>query len=162
MTLHEIDKNIQAIIDNGFSVDEETGELLFTTADLDKLEMKRDEKVENIALAYLNEKSFITQMKEQIDNYKNRIEQHEKRLQKIANYLEFATGGEKFETPKCCVAYRKSERVIISTDIDKLPKKYVKKSISVTPDKMKLKADIKNGEQIDGVSIESNRSIIIK
>ena len=46
MTLYEIDK---ALADFEFEIDEDTGEIL-NAADLDELNLARDQKIENIGL----------------------------------------------------------------------------------------------------------------
>ncbi|GAY74240.1 siphovirus Gp157 family protein [Lentilactobacillus kosonis] len=54
---------------------------------------------------------------------------------------------------------RKSEKVIV--DEKKLPVDYMSEKISYTPNKAKIKADIKAGKTINGASLESNRGLKI-
>ena len=48
MTLYEIRDQIARILDTGFVVDEETGEVLADESSLDALKMAEEEKLENI------------------------------------------------------------------------------------------------------------------
>ena len=48
MNLYEIDKHYQEVLENGFSFDDETGEVLFDTESLDKLQGEYNEKIDNI------------------------------------------------------------------------------------------------------------------
>ena len=48
MTLYEIRDQIARILDTGFVVDEDTGEVLADESSLDALKMAEEEKLENI------------------------------------------------------------------------------------------------------------------
>ena len=48
MNLYEINKTIEEVINNGFSIDNETGEVLFESSDLDSLNEQFDENADNI------------------------------------------------------------------------------------------------------------------
>ena len=49
MKLYEINQHYLEVLENGFSFDEETGEILFDKENLDQLEGAFEEKVDNIA-----------------------------------------------------------------------------------------------------------------
>lgn len=91
MKLYEID---QAILD---TVDEETGEIL----DIDRLnalQMERRIKIRNVGLWYKQVKADVKALKDEEDSFKKRRQAAENRLEGIKNWLEFALGGETFET----------------------------------------------------------------
>lgn len=91
MKLYEID---QAILD---TVDEETGEIL----DIDRLnalEMERNIKIRNVGLWYKQVKADVKALKDEEDSFKKRRQAAENKLEGIKNWLEFALGGETFET----------------------------------------------------------------
>ena len=44
-----ISQQIEEIVENGFTFDEETGEVFFTTDDLDKLEMALEDKINQLS-----------------------------------------------------------------------------------------------------------------
>ena len=48
-SLYEINNDYVNVIENGFSIDEETGEILFDKTNLDELEIEFKEKADNIA-----------------------------------------------------------------------------------------------------------------
>ena len=50
MNLYEIQKQIQQILDVGFAIDEETGEVLADASELDALKIAEEEKLENVVL----------------------------------------------------------------------------------------------------------------
>ena len=49
MNIYEINKAIEDILEDGFSVDEETGEILFDESNLNALDAEISEKIENVA-----------------------------------------------------------------------------------------------------------------
>ena len=67
----------------------------------------------------------------------------------------------KFETPKVKLSYRKSDSVEVS-DINLLPKEYVKEKVELSADKTALKKDIKSGKEINGAKIVTNLNMQVK
>ena len=65
--------NILEIIENGFSYDEETGEVLFTADDLEALEERFDEKLNNIC-------GYITASEDRAASLKKRKEEIDKNI----------------------------------------------------------------------------------
>ena len=54
MQLYEIDKRCMEVLEQGFSVDEETGEILFDAENMDKLDVEFNDKVDNVNPYYWN------------------------------------------------------------------------------------------------------------
>jgi hypothetical protein len=71
-----------------------------------------------------------------------------------------AAGENGIETSKVCISFLKRENVI--TDADKLPKKWLTKTVTFKPDKMAIKKAIKDGLKVKGASIEVKTHIQIK
>ena len=107
MNLYQIDA---AILD---LVDPETGEILDWEA-FDALQMERDEKIENVALWYKN----LVAEAIAIRNEEKILAERRMKLEKMAEtrkkYLEDALGGQKFQTAKCAVSFRKTSKVALS------------------------------------------------
>ena len=59
------------------------------------------------------------------------------------------------------LSYRKSESVNI-TDIDSVPKEYIKIKTEVSADKTNIKKAIKTGQYIDGAELVTNINMQIK
>ena len=76
----------------------------------------------------------------------------------ISNAMELY-GLDEIETPLNKVNFRKSERTIV--DLDILPKKYFT-TVKVPPSKSLLKALVKDGTSIKGVSFIQNRKLQIR
>lgn len=159
MKLYEINNAILDVIEKGFVVDEETGEVEFTADDLENLEIARDDKIENLCLYVKDLKAFAEEVKKEETALKAKRDRIVKKAENITNYIDFVLSGEKFETPKCSVTYRKSAKVVVA-DGAELPAEYTK--IKVEPDKTAIKNAIKSGVQIDGCTIEETNNIQIK
>lgn len=158
MNLYEIDYSILNC------VDAETGEILDIDM-LNALEMKRDEKIENIALWVKNLLSDAEQIKKEREILAEREKVAKNKAENLKKYLSDYLNGTKFETPKVKVSFRKSEIVDI-LDIKEIMKidnaeKYLKYS-DPTPDKMAIKQAIKKGINIPGCSLVKKDNIQIK
>lgn len=160
MKLYEINKAIEDVIENGFSVNEETGELLFTENDLDRLYATFEEKVENTALVIKNYANLVEGMKQEEKNLKARREQVEKKIEYLKGYLGHFLNGEKFTSAKCAISYRKSSFVVVE-DIGSLPDKYLRTKTVIEPSKACLKESLNKGEEIKGCHLEEKTNMII-
>ena len=168
-TLYEINKEIEEILDTGFSenaVDKETGEIIREKleSELDNLKEARAVKVENIALYIKNAELFSKEIEEEEKRLKERREKLNAKLGWLKGYLTnnmLMIGDVKFETPRVKIGFRKSESVnILNPDI--IPKEYLNEKITYTPDKTKIKAAIKSGEIVAGAVLSENQNIQIK
>lgn len=153
MNLYQIDA---ALLD---CIDMETGEI--DEIRYNKLEMDRDQKIENTALYIKN----LTAMAEALKAEKNALAEREKsaklKAESLKAYLSGYLAGSKFETPKVKVSFRRSESVRIAEGA-KLPEEYTRTKLTIEPDKAKLKEAIKAGESIDGVVLVESQNISIK
>lgn len=145
--LYEIDL---AILD---CVDPETGEIIDPER-LDGLLMERNTKIENVALWIKNLESDAAAYKAEEDSFKARREKAEKKAEKLREWLSQVCGGQKFETSRCAVSFRKSESVEVS-DINKIPVEFIRTTTKTTeaPDKTAIKAAIKAGQTVDGCTL---------
>ena len=160
MTLWKIDERINKILENDFYIDEETGEV-FLTEDLDKLDVERTEKIENVALYIKNLKYEAEAIKSEIDNLKSRAEIKKKKAEKLTNYLDEILCGEKLETPKVALSYRKSTAVKIENE-ELLPDEFMTIKIDKKPNKVAIAKLLKNGETITGCELIEKQNLQIK
>lgn len=152
MTLYDIDKQILACVDL------ETGE-----ADAEQLEalmMKRSEKLENIACWIKNIKAECESIRAEEKAFSERRQAKERKAESLRKYLDEALAGQKFETPRCVVSFRKSQKVEI-TDFDKIPDDYLRYK-APEPDKTAIKAAIKDGLTIEGAELVDSVTMTIK
>ena len=107
MTLYEIDQAIQGL------VDPETGELMDYEA-FAALQMDRDAKIENMALWYKDLMADAKAIKEEADTLNERRKVLENKAERLKSYLSLALDGEKFQTARCSVIFRKTSSVQVS------------------------------------------------
>lgn len=152
MKLWEIDNLIENF---QYEVDEETGEIL-NIDELDKLQMDRTQKIENICLYIKNIRAESDAIKHEVDNLTERLHQNNKKAESLLGYLAHHLNGEKFSTPRTAVTWRASEQVEI-TDSNRLPEDYIVTKTERKPDKTKIKKALRAGEEVDGaVLIKKN------
>ena len=84
----------------------------------------------------------------------------ERKIESLKNYIASNVEiGEKFETARTRISFRKSQVVQIE-DIENLPVNFTK--IKVEPDKTAIKTALKNGIYLEGCELVDNYSIQIK
>ena len=159
MTLWKIDQDIQKIMDE--AVDPETGEISEEVLEqLEDLQIARDAKLENVALAYKNYKSFAEQIKAEKQALEKRQKQAERQAEWLKDYMARSLKGEEFKTPSVAVSYRQSSTIEVY-DMGALPDEYLKyKDPEV--DKTKIRAAIKDGVEVPGAVMVNHTNMSIK
>lgn len=160
MTLWEIDKRISDILETGMHIDEETGEV-FLPEDLDLLNIERDEKIEGIALYVKNLKAEAEAIHTEIDRLKDRAESKKKKAERLSQYLSSVLCGQKFETAKTSLSFRKSSVVQINNEL-LVPEEFMKVKTEKKPDKTAIANRIKCGEFVPGCELVEKNNLQIK
>lgn len=145
-------------------IDQETGEVLDVEA-LNQLEIEKGAKIENLALWYKNLMADAEALKKEKDAFAQREKSAKNKADSIKRYLASVLNGEKFQTEKCLLSFRKSESVEIldkeafmNSDTAENYLKYKAPDI----DKAALKKALKAGETFRGVLLAENNNIQIK
>lgn len=154
MTLYEID---QAILN---TVDPETGEILDIEA-LNALQMARTDKLESVALWIKNLQADAQAFKAEKEAFAEREKKALAKVDSLKKWLASACDGQKFNTWRCAVTFRKSERVEI-LDETKIPQDYLTCKTTIAPDKAAIKEALKDGEIIEGCSLVTVMNPTIK
>ena len=156
MTLYEIDSAITSC------VDPETGEILDLEW-LNKLQMDRSRKIENILLWIKNLESDAEQIKAEEKALADRRKAAEKKAESLRGYVSDVLHGEKFSSPKVAVTWRKSEAVIVDDVemMEELSDDYLIYD-DPKPDKTKIKAALKDGAIIPGCHLEKRNNMVIQ
>lgn len=165
-SLYEINREIEEILDS--CMDPETGEITDEAVwKLRELQLAKETKVENVALWHKNLLAESKAIADEIKALQERKKSLERKMQWQENYLTWALEGQKFESPKVAVSYRKSTAVEID-DMDKFISKYGRDAELVTvkteyaPNKTNIKQFLKDGGQLDGASLVERQNIQIK
>ena len=176
-SLYEIDERLRNLEEYGV---DEYGEILDEdsfNAKFDEIQMALSEKIENSMCFYKNLQADIEAFKAEEKNLAQRRKVKENLAERVKNridnYVTMQFTDEdgnvdkdnlnkwKFETPKVKLSYRKSDSVEVS-DINLLPKEYVKEKVELSADKTALKKDIKSGKEINGAKIVTNLNMQVK
>ena len=158
MTIYEIDQAIMGCVDL------ETGEII-DTEQLDKLQMERDTKLENVACWIKDLKAEAEAIKTEKQILANRQKVAENKAESLKKYLAYALDGKKFSTAKCAVSFRNTESVEITPEgLEALMKEHDELLTykAPEPNKTAIKQAIKDGLNVEGVQLVQNISTIIK
>lgn len=154
MNLYEINANILAC------VDEETGEL-FDPEAFERLQLEKTEKIENLACWVKNLEAYADALNNEKRSIGEKLTKVKNRIDGIKRYMSDNFAGEKLQTGKVSVGWRSSESVEVS-EIEKIPKQYLKFKEIVEPDKAAIKKAIKDGAEIEGCELVKKQNIQIK
>ena len=169
MKLYEIDGMLRDFLENGSVLEgntaegdevmNEDGELL-TAQELEELNIARDEKIEGIAVFIKELLADEDALKAEADRIAQRRKSLKNKAEWLKNYLATFMPGEKFESPKAAISWRKSEKVLVEPGTV-VPDEYLKFK-EPDYDKTALKQAIKSGKEFDGVSLVETQNIQIK
>lgn len=162
MTLYEIDEEIQELLSE---VDPETGELITDYAALDALLMEREAKIENIVLFIKNLSSDVRELKAEEAALAERRKKAEKKAERLREYVSHALGGERFQTPRCCVSFRKSTALELGEGFTEWAKEHADTLLRYKepePDKAAIKAALAEGAEIPDAKLVQNTTMTIK
>lgn len=159
MSIYDIDKSIVALMDM------ETGEITDEQA-FDQLQMARDEKIENIGCYLKDTLAEAKAIKEEEDNLAARRKVVENRAERLKNLLAYALHGEKWNSPRLKVTYRKSATVDLAPDFVKWAEANAADLLTYAepkPKKLAIKAAVQRGDIPDGLAqIVEHENISIK
>lgn len=162
MTLYEIDEEIQELLSE---VDPETGELITDYAALDALLMEREAKIENTVLFIKNLSSDVRELKAEEAALAERRKKAEKKAERLREYVSHALGGERFQTPRCCVSFRKSTALELGEGFTEWAKEHADTLLRYKepePDKTAIKAALAGGAEIPNAKLVQNTTMTIK
>ena len=160
-SIYEIDQAIMAC------VDPETGEILDMEA-LEQLQIDRTQKAENVACWRKNLMALISSIKEEETALKKRREVLQRKVASLDNYLSTHFCGEKIETARAVINWRKSTGVEITNEqeaVDYLmhiAHEEVLKYKLPDIDRKAVKAILEAGETIPGIVLADRMNLQIK
>lgn len=155
-TLYELNQKFNEF---EFEIDEETGEIL-NAEELDKIELERNEKLENIGLWIKNLESDAEAYKREKDSFAEKERLAKNKVESLKKYLNFVLNGDTFKSDRVNITYRKSTALNV-IDEYVIPKKYFVKQAPKL-DKKAVKDAIKSGKKVKGAEIIEKENIQIK
>ncbi len=162
MTLYELDTRIAELLDR--MTDPDTGEIAGFEDDLNRLDAlsrSRERKIENIALFRKNVLAEAEAIGREIDNLTRRKKALESKAEMLEGLLRSTLSeGERFETPKVAIGWRRSQRVAIEPGTP-IPAEFLRRK-EPDIDRKGLKEALKEGREIPGVSLEDRLNLWVK
>ncbi len=152
-SLYDIDTRLYSLLD------EETGEITDIEA-FEKIQLERDEKIENIALWVKNLKADAEALKAEKLAFAERQKSAEKKIDSLKCLLSDALSGQDFKTARVALSFRKSSEVQID-NIEELSDEYLRYK-APEPDKTAIKAAINEGKKVAGARLVSKANLQIK
>ena len=152
-TLYEIENEILALIDP------ETGEITDFEA-FEKLQLDREQKLENAALLIKNCEADIAAYKAEQAVFDKKIDRAKRTLESVKKYLSEALGGENFKTSKVTCSFRKSPSVEI-LDAKMIPQEFLRVK-EPEPNKEAIKMALKSGFDVMGARLVIKQSMSVK
>lgn len=161
LSLYEIDRQILSL------VDPETGEITDYAA-FDQLQMDREDKLEGIACYIKNTAAEAAAIKAEEDALAARRKVLENRVARLRDLLQRALDGEKFQTARCSVTFRRTSRV----EVDEMALAVAWAHINGYDSLVKYKAPeigkddlgklLRNGIEVPGVKLVENVGMGVK
>lgn len=154
MTFYEIDEALSKCFD------EETGEIL-NEEDFEKLNEARDDKIEGIGLMIKNREALKDEIDNEIKRLRDRKLTLENQVENTKAFLARLLDGQKFETARVRMSWRKSKAVEIA-DESILPDEYIVTKTTTAPDKKKIKEALAEGKTIGGCNLRETNNLSVK
>lgn len=164
MNLYEINKAYQDVLENGFSFDEETGEILFDSESLDLLEDEFKNKVDNIVSFIKNQEVLKDGISNEIKVLNERKKDIDKKIEWLKGYITDSMhirGMSKMETPRNKISFRLSQSVDVK-DESLIDGHYFTEKVERKLDKKALLADLKKGTHVEGAELLKKQNLQIK
>lgn len=121
-------------------------------------------KVEGYAKVIKNLEADLPGLDEEIKRLQDRKSALKNKIDTLKTNLQTAmevTGNERIKTSLFSIAVQNSRASVI-VDEEKLPKKYLVKKVTVSPDKKSLYELLNEGKKIKGAILQENRSLRIR
>lgn len=164
MKLYEIANYIEVAIEGGYVIDEDTGEVLFDSENLDQLEVEFNEKLEACAVYVKSLQAEAEAIKREEEALRKRRQSTERKAERLKLYMDrcmHEVGESKLTTPKVALTYRKSAVVEIE-DPAAIPHYYCRAKTTMEPNKKAIKNAIRGGKHVPGAMLIEKENLVIK
>lgn len=160
MKLYEIDQAISQVLENGFVMDEETGEIVFDETNLNALQMERESKIEGVAVWIKELRAEEAALKAEETALKERRERAGKKADRLLDFLNRSL-TEKFKTARVEIKFTNS----VAVEVDNaaaIPEGFTRQTVKIDPDKKKIKDAIMQGHEVPGAHLVKKRTVKVK
>lgn len=165
-TLYEISQDYVHLIEGGFIIDEDTGEVLFDPSNIDDKEAELREKLESVSCFVKNLEAEAAAIKAEEESLAKRRKTKERKADRLRSYMlgcMDSTDLRKLDTPRASLSIRKSSRVEV-TDEAAL-RQCAPMAFKPQPDKLDktlLRKIMKEGGSVAGARLVDTESLVLK
>ena len=158
--LYEINADLEQLLT---AVDDETGELQIDDAALDALMLERSEKLEGMALLCKDWAAEAAAIRDEEKALAERRQRLERNAERMKQRLQDALAGEKLETPRVAITYRKSKTCEIDESVfwQYAAEAFIRYR-DPEPNKTAITAALKDGGIVPGATLIEKFSMTIK
>ena len=163
-TLYELSDAIRQVIDRGFALDEETGEITFDETNLDELRFMFRDKAEACALYVKDQRALARAIRDEERSLAERRRSAERRADRVERYLLAHIDelpDRRLETPRVALRARRSTAVEVVND-GMVPDEYMTYKTTKTVNRDAIRKALKAGESVPGCHLEERTSVIIR
>ena len=163
MELYDVVAEIERLFED--AVDSETGEIIDVEAlnKINALEMERDELIEQMALEAKNSDANAKMLQAEANAYEARAKREKNKAAWIRRYLTSILNGDKFESLRVSIGWRKSTSVELDPGVSvyDIDTSFVRMSEPELSKREALRA-MRDGIVIPGLHLEERQNIQIK
>lgn len=161
-SVYELDAKISSCIqlDEEHVVSVDDGEIL-NLQQFEALQMERDAKIEGMCCYIKNKLAEADAIDAEANTLSHRSGVIRKEVERCKSYLAGALYGEKFETPRCKISWRKSE-ICNVLSMEEIPEEYKRTKVTVDADKTAIKKAIKAGAEVPGAEVIQKLNMTLK
>ena len=167
MNLQQIIQAERDVIEQGISIDLETGEVLFDETNLNALGLSKKNKFLAMGKMIVEKSKLVEEIKAQTKSMAERKKSLESQIEQLKTWSKFNIGiGDVFEDAFIKVSCTKGSPSLDYSEsykMESLPPEYIVTKPAVqSADKKKMLADLKNGTKLDGVTLVRKPQLRIK
>lgn len=132
---------------------------------LDALEGEVKDKALNVAGYYKNIQKEIAAMKEYVVDMTEKRRKLKRYSDRLENYLKDnmeRCGISKIKGPEFSLSIRKKAPSIVIEDLEEIPQAFICCKTELIPDKLSIRAAIKDGDKVPGAYMQNGTTLIIK
>ena len=162
--LYEIDDALEQVIETGYAIDFETGEVLFDESDLDMLQMSLEKKLEGCACVIKEQSAMIDALKAEEQSLKARRAVLERKNERLKAYVGTHMGNlpkSRLETSRASLSLRHGHKVEVF-DESLVPNEFVTVTETRKVSKTELAKAFKAGELVAGAAWIETESLQVK
>lgn len=158
--LYQLNNQLVSILNQ--HTDFDTGEIdTAVYTELDAIGLAREEILEQMALYIKELQAQEVALKTEQDSLASRRASVNKQIDGLKSSLTQELAGQRLETPKVAVSFRKSTSVNV-IDMDTLPAIYRREKVTYTADKQEIKQALQAGHQVTGAELVERQNLQIK